>query len=123
LGGAATPYLVAAEVPNNAVREKTASLGAALNVVWAFITNFVLPYMLAALSFKVGYIFGGIALSAVVWTFFFLPETKVSAGCIGLFLYSAESRAGHLLVQCRRYKVVQHREKGSGEILHTVLVR
>ncbi|RSH92483.1 hypothetical protein EHS25_008899 [Saitozyma podzolica] len=76
LGGAATPYLLAAEVPNNAVREKTASLGAALNVVWAFITNFVLPYMLAALSFKVGYIFGGIALSAVVWTFFFLPETK-----------------------------------------------
>jgi hypothetical protein len=44
--------------------------------------------MLAALSFKVGYIFGGIALSAVVWTFFFLPETKVSAE----FIFSTGER-------------------------------
>lgn len=51
-----------------------------------------MPYMLAALSFKVGYIFGGIAVSAVVWTFFFLPETKVSAGYSGLYENKTEQR-------------------------------
>ena len=36
------------------------------------------PYMLAALAFKVGYIFGGISVLAVIFYFIFLPETKVS---------------------------------------------
>ncbi|WVF67472.1 hypothetical protein IAT40_002228 [Kwoniella sp. CBS 6097] len=76
LGGASTPYLIGAEVPNASVREKTDSIGAAFNVVWAFATNFALPYMIADLNFKVGYIFGGISALAVVYFFFYLPETK-----------------------------------------------
>ncbi|OCF32680.1 hypothetical protein I317_06080 [Kwoniella heveanensis CBS 569] len=76
LGGASTPYLIGAEVPNASVREKTDSIGAAFNVVWAFATNFALPYMIAALNFKVGYIFGGISVLGVLYFFFYLPETK-----------------------------------------------
>ena len=38
--------------------------------------NFVLPYMLSALTFKVGWVFGSIAIVATLHTFFFQPETK-----------------------------------------------
>ena len=58
------------------MREKTDAIGAAWNVLWALITNLVLPYMLAALNFKVGLIFGAIAASAVAFYWAFLPETK-----------------------------------------------
>ena len=67
---------MAAEIPNAAVREKTAGIGAALNVFWAFVTNFSIPYMLAALSFEVGWIFGSTAFLGAVYYFAFLPETK-----------------------------------------------
>ena len=79
LGGASVPYLLAAEIPNAAVREKTASLGAAVNVFWAFLTNFVIPYMIASLDVKIGYIFGGISFLSVLFCFFLLPETKVGS--------------------------------------------
>ncbi|CAG9990675.1 unnamed protein product [Clonostachys byssicola] len=75
-GGAAIPYLLGTELPNAALREKTQSLGAAWNVVWAFVTNYVIPYMIANLKFGTGWVFGGISISALVFTFFFLPETK-----------------------------------------------
>lgn len=77
MGGASVPYLLGSELPNAAVREKTQSLGGAWNVVWAFVTNFVIPYLNRAIHFKVGFIFGGISVIALVFTFFFLPETKV----------------------------------------------
>ncbi|KAL4985722.1 general substrate transporter [Aspergillus falconensis] len=75
-GGASIPYLIGAEVPNAAVREKTQSLGAAWNVIWAFVTNFIIPYMMADIHFGVGYVFGSVSVVALMWTFFFLPETK-----------------------------------------------
>uniref|UniRef100_A0A0B7KCS7 Major facilitator superfamily (MFS) profile domain-containing protein n=1 Tax=Bionectria ochroleuca TaxID=29856 RepID=A0A0B7KCS7_BIOOC len=75
-GGAAIPYLLGTELPNAALREKTQSLGAAWNVIWAFVTNYVIPYMIANLKFGTGWVFGGISISALVFTFFFLPETK-----------------------------------------------
>ncbi|CAH0057906.1 unnamed protein product [Clonostachys solani] len=75
-GGAAIPYLLGTELPNAALREKTQSLGAAWNVLWAFVANYVIPYMIASLKFGTGWVFGGISISALVFTFFFLPETK-----------------------------------------------
>ncbi|CAK7199498.1 hypothetical protein SEUCBS139899_002178 [Sporothrix eucalyptigena] len=76
MGGASLPYLLGAEVPNAALREKTQSIGASWNVVWAFVTNFVIPYMINSIHFKVGWVFGGIACVALVFTYLFLPETK-----------------------------------------------
>ncbi|KAH8880772.1 putative sugar transporter [Thozetella sp. PMI_491] len=76
MGSASIPYLLGSEIPNSAVREKTQSLGAAWNVIWAFVTNFVLPYMLNSIHFQVGWVFGSISLVAFLFTFFFLPETK-----------------------------------------------
>ncbi|GKZ43701.1 hypothetical protein AbraIFM66951_005177 [Aspergillus brasiliensis] len=77
IGGASIPYLLGAEIPNAAVREKTQSLGGAWNVVWAFVTNFVIPYMMADMgSFRVGWVFGSVSVLGLVYTFFFLPETK-----------------------------------------------
>ncbi|KAL4790587.1 general substrate transporter [Aspergillus venezuelensis] len=75
-GGASIPYVIGAEVPNAAVREKTQSLGTAWNVLWAFITNFVIPYMMEDIHYGVGWVFGSVSVVALVYTFFFLPETK-----------------------------------------------
>ncbi|KAM0492553.1 hypothetical protein ACHAP8_009908 [Fusarium lateritium] len=76
MGSASIPYLLGSEIPNSAVREKTQSLGAAWNVVWAFVTNYSIPYLIADLHFGVGWVFGGISALALIFTFVFLPETK-----------------------------------------------
>ncbi|CAG8282028.1 unnamed protein product [Penicillium salamii] len=78
-GGASIPYLLGAEIPNAAVREKTQSIGTAWNVIWAFVTNFVIPYLMERIHFGVGWVFGSVSLVALLYTFFFLPETKVSS--------------------------------------------
>ena len=77
MGGASIPYLIGAEVPNAAVREKTQAIGTSWNVLWAFVTNFALPYMINSIHFGVGWVFGSLALLGLLFTFFFLPETKV----------------------------------------------
>ncbi|KAL4922079.1 general substrate transporter [Aspergillus aurantiobrunneus] len=75
-GGASIPYLLGAEIPNAAVREKTQSVGTAWNVIWAFVTNFIIPYMMEGIHFGVGWVFGSVSVVALLYTFFFLPETK-----------------------------------------------
>lgn len=77
MGGGPIPYLIGAEVPNAAVREKTQAIGTSWNVLWAFVTNFALPYMIDGIHFKVGWVFGSVAIVGLLFTFFFLPETKV----------------------------------------------
>lgn len=77
MGGASIPYLLGSEVPNAALREKTQSLGTSWNVLWGFATNYSIPYIIAKINFQVGWVFGSIALLALVFTIFFLPETKV----------------------------------------------
>jgi hypothetical protein len=86
MGGASIPYLLGAEIPNAAVREKTQSLGASWNVIWAFVTNFVIPYIISSIHFQIGWVFGSISIVAFVFTFFLLPETKVSffSRCINM---------------------------------------
>ena len=78
MGGASIPYLLGAEIPNAALREKTQALGTSWNVLWAFATNYSIPYMIASINFQVGWVFGSIAVLALVFTIFFLPETKVN---------------------------------------------
>ncbi|PCG91079.1 Major facilitator superfamily domain, general substrate transporter [Penicillium occitanis (nom. inval.)] len=78
MGGASIPYLLGAEIPNSALREKTQSLGASWNVIWAFVTNFVIPYIISSIHFQIGWVFGSISIVAFIFTFFLLPETKAS---------------------------------------------
>lgn len=80
MGGGPVPYLLGAEIPNAAVREKTQAIGTSWNVIWAFVTNFAIPYMINGIHFKVGWVFGSLSLLALLLTFFFLPETKVMNG-------------------------------------------
>ncbi|OJJ07360.1 hypothetical protein ASPVEDRAFT_56765 [Aspergillus versicolor CBS 583.65] len=75
-GGGSIPYLLGAEIPHASLREKTQSVGTAWNVIWAFVTNFVIPYMMEHIHFGVGWVFGSVSLVALLYTFFFLPETK-----------------------------------------------
>ncbi|KAJ8107355.1 hypothetical protein ONZ43_g6758 [Nemania bipapillata] len=76
MGGASIPYLLGGEIPTAALREKTQALGTAWNVLWAFGSNFSIPYLISDLHFKIGWVFGSISLLAFIFTFFFLPETK-----------------------------------------------
>ncbi|RSL59922.1 hypothetical protein CEP54_007014 [Fusarium duplospermum] len=76
MGSASIPYLLGGEIPTSALREKTQSLGASWNVIWAFVTNFVIPYLIRDLHFGVGWVFGSVSGVALFYTFFFLPETK-----------------------------------------------
>ncbi|KAI0147262.1 putative sugar transporter [Xylariaceae sp. FL1272] len=76
MGSASIPYLLGAEIPTASLREKTQALGTAWNVIWAFVFSFVTPYLIDAISFKIGILYGSISVVAVLFTFFFLPETK-----------------------------------------------
>ncbi|KAJ5818353.1 hypothetical protein N7474_003944 [Penicillium riverlandense] len=76
MGGASIPYLLGTEIPNAALREKTQGLGTSWNVLWAFVTNFVIPYIINSIHFQVGWVFGSISVLGFIFTFFFLPETK-----------------------------------------------
>ncbi|KAI3599979.1 sugar transporter [Moniliophthora roreri] len=71
---------LAAEVGTGALREKTMAFSSMLNVVCAFAVSFTLPYLLnppyANLQARVGYIYGSIAAVAMLYAFFFVPETK-----------------------------------------------
>lgn len=51
-------------------------LGIAVNVICAFTVAFSVPYLLDAIGANIGWLFGGIAIVAAVYAFFFVPETK-----------------------------------------------
>ena len=53
-------------------------------MVAAFIVAFVLPYLLNAIGAKIGWLFGGIAIFAAIYSFLFVPETKVLSSRIRL---------------------------------------
>ena len=73
-------------MPNGAVREKTDALGASINVIFAFVVNFVIPYLLDAIGVKTGWIFAAISFSGLIYTFLFLPETKVSPSLVRVII-------------------------------------
>lgn len=51
-----------------------------ISITTTFVTSFTLPYLLnepyAALGGKVGFIYGSICFSFIIWTWFFIPELK-----------------------------------------------
>ncbi|OAA65781.1 General substrate transporter [Niveomyces insectorum RCEF 264] len=69
-------FTVAAEMGSASLREKTLSLGIALNVVTAFVVSFCVPYILNDIGANIGWVFGGIAFACGIIVYFAVPETK-----------------------------------------------
>ncbi|KAK0108694.1 hypothetical protein ONS95_003485 [Cadophora gregata] len=73
-------YVVTTEVPALRLRDRSQRLAAVVNVVFQFLVNFSIPYLLYApyadLGSRVGFIFGSLSFCAVVFTWFCVPECK-----------------------------------------------
>ncbi|KAI0475147.1 general substrate transporter [Xylariaceae sp. FL0804] len=73
-------YVVSTEVPSARLRDLTVRSGFFTNVVTSFVVSFSIPYLIydeyAGLGSKVGFIFGAIALGAIVFVYFLVPECK-----------------------------------------------
>ncbi|KAI5459520.1 general substrate transporter [Mariannaea sp. PMI_226] len=69
-------FTICAELGTNALREKTLSIGVALNVITAFIVSFCVPYILNAIGANIGWVFGGIAFFSGILVYLVLPEAK-----------------------------------------------
>ncbi|KAI0017873.1 general substrate transporter [Xylariomycetidae sp. FL0641] len=80
IGLAPLTYVVATEIPALRLRDATLRLGFFVNVLFNFLSNFSLPYLLYApygnLGSKTGFVFGSIAALAVVFIWFCVPECK-----------------------------------------------
>jgi hypothetical protein len=77
---APTAWLVGGEIPNNQLRPFTYGMATALNFVGNSLGTFTAPYLInpakLGRSAKYGYIWFGTNLLLVLFTIFFLPETR-----------------------------------------------
>ncbi|OHF03673.1 hypothetical protein CORC01_00992 [Colletotrichum orchidophilum] len=69
-------WVVAGEIGTGQLREKTLFLASMGSFVTSVPINFVNPYVQAQLGGAVTFIYGGFSVLAVLWVFFFVPETK-----------------------------------------------
>ncbi|CAH0052386.1 unnamed protein product [Clonostachys solani] len=76
LGLAPLTYVVATEIPALGLRDATLRLGFCVNVLFNFVSNFILPYLLAALGSKTGFVFGSVAFLGILFIYFCVPECK-----------------------------------------------
>lgn len=80
VGWAPITYVVTTEVPSLRLRDASQRTASIVNVATNFLVSFSIPYLLyepyAALGSRVGFIFGSIAVLAIMSTFFCVPECK-----------------------------------------------
>ncbi|KAF5702758.1 RGT2-Sensor of high external glucose concentration [Fusarium mundagurra] len=80
MGWAPLVYVVTTELSALRLRDLTSRVGFTTNVIMNFTVNFSIPYLIydkyAGLNSKVGFIFGGIMASALVFVYFCVPECK-----------------------------------------------
>lgn len=73
-------YVVTTEIPALRLRDASQRTASMVNVLANFLVNFSIPYLLytpgAGLGSKVGFIFAGILVLALVFTWFCIPECK-----------------------------------------------
>ncbi|KAK1621780.1 hypothetical protein BDP81DRAFT_400941 [Colletotrichum phormii] len=69
-------WVVAGKIGIGQLREKTLFLASMGSFVTFVPINFVNPYVQAKLGGAVTFIYGGFSIVAVLWVFFFVPETK-----------------------------------------------
>ncbi|KAI0016604.1 general substrate transporter [Xylariomycetidae sp. FL0641] len=73
---AAVSYVIGAEIGTAALREKTMALTTSISIFAAFIVAFSIPYILDDIGANIGWVFGGMATLATIYTYFCVPETK-----------------------------------------------
>ncbi|EHK39945.1 hypothetical protein TRIATDRAFT_42157 [Trichoderma atroviride IMI 206040] len=80
VGLGAMAFAILGETSSTSLRAPTIALATATQAVMGIAFNFAIPYMVnpdeANLKGKVGFIFGGLALIATAWSWFFVPELK-----------------------------------------------
>ncbi|KAK5207887.1 hypothetical protein LTR72_007495 [Exophiala xenobiotica] len=73
-------YVLPTEIPTTALREPTVAWSVFWSYVTAIITTFAVPQLTAAdaanLGAKTAFIFAGCVFVTVLWTYFYIPETK-----------------------------------------------
>ncbi|KAK1585770.1 general substrate transporter [Colletotrichum navitas] len=70
------PWIVSAEIFPGALRNLTGTFAAFTQWMIQFIITKALPYIFSGLNYGVWFFFAGWMLTASVWAYFFLPETK-----------------------------------------------
>lgn len=79
-GYAPLAYVVAAELPSPYLREYTLNVGYTVKLIMEFVVSFTYPYLedssKANLGGKLGFIYGSLAALSLVFSIFFVPETK-----------------------------------------------
>ncbi|KAF5976405.1 RGT2-like protein [Fusarium bulbicola] len=80
MGWASLVYVVTTELSALRLHDLTSRVGFTTNVIMNFTVNFSIPYLIydkyAGLNSKVGFIFGGIMATALVFVYFCVPECK-----------------------------------------------
>ncbi len=73
-------FVLPTEIPTTALREPTVAWSVFWSYVTAIITTFAVPQLTAAdaanLGAKTAFIFAGCVFITVLWTYFYIPETK-----------------------------------------------
>ncbi len=76
----AMAFVILGETSSPTLRAKTVGLATATQAIFGIAMNFAIPYMVnpdeANLKGKVGFVFGGLAFVATVWSWFYIPELK-----------------------------------------------
>lgn len=79
-GYAPLAYVVAAELPSPYLREYTLNVSYTVKLFMEFVVSFTYSYLedadKANLGGKLGFIYGSIAFSALIFSWLFVPETK-----------------------------------------------
>ncbi|KAK5171471.1 uncharacterized protein LTR77_004616 [Saxophila tyrrhenica] len=73
---ASISYVIGAEIGSYALREKTQAFALSISIIAAFVTAFSIPYVIAEIDANIGWVFGGFATMATIYTYFCVPETK-----------------------------------------------
>ncbi|KAH8679306.1 general substrate transporter [Ilyonectria robusta] len=76
----AMAFAILGEASSTALKAKTMALATATQAVMGIIMSFAIPYMVnpdeGNLKGKVGFVFGGLSLFALTWSWFYVPELK-----------------------------------------------
>ncbi|VEU19643.1 DEKNAAC100257 [Brettanomyces naardenensis] len=71
-----TSYVIVSEMYGLRIREQAIAMATAWNWIWGFLISFFTPIITNRIHFAYGYVYVGTELTALIYVYFFLPETK-----------------------------------------------